>query len=432
MKRNKRATRNRLLPENDGFSLIELIIGIVVLVIVMLPMFNSFYQSARVNNKAKELQFTSTLASSIMEGIKSMSIGEIRQQFEGPVDEFRIIKPINGQTIDGVRLKKHDEENNTYEFAIDGIKNDNNAYDALIIMRAGTFKTKDGILNSYPMPEAINLDIFANGIIFSDGRPVYPDHEVVVLDADEDALSKFLEEGERYARKVFEQSDFYQNTLTKWQTECEEAIAAGEEPPPRPAELNFNKDKYPAYCDEATVKSEISKSMNITINQADEYYVSFNIAFRCNWPDAGSLASSLEYNIMNIKYPNPTSNVYLFYMPSGFGEELINLDNLTTEHAINFFLAKQGDLDVPDITINMDRTDNIKVYTNISNPLKLKLMDKGFDFSSEIIRDIMESSKKDRIFDVEIKIYTHTDDEAIKHTKELELFNLKSSTDDIG
>ena len=48
--------KNNKLSPNGGFSLIELVISILMLIIVMLPLLNSFYQSARLNQKAKELQ----------------------------------------------------------------------------------------------------------------------------------------------------------------------------------------------------------------------------------------------------------------------------------------------------------------------------------------------------------------------------------------
>lgn len=433
MEQNKGRRKNsNKTPGNQGFSLIELIISIVVLVIIMLPLFNNFYQSAKFNKKADELEHQSIIASNIMESIKSMNIEEIKGQFNGPVNDFTMIKPVDGnQTIEEVKLLSYDDIMDTYKFAINGIKQNDSLYDTVITMKADTFRMPaEGILNSYPMPEAINLDILANGIMFSDGKQVYPDFPHEVSNTDNDALLTLLQRGEAYARTIFEQSDEYQSAYAQWQNDCEEARVAGDPIPGRPATLNFNPALYPEYCDANTVKSEITKTMRITINQGVENSLSYDIDYQCNWPSSGSLDSTCRYNALSMIYPEIINNIYLFYIPTEFIRDNINVVNMTPEHGINFYVARQGEeLLLPDITVNINDTDNINVFTNIENPLKIRLLVNGINNSEDIVGNIVNTEPKDRIYNIEIKLYKYINPESAGGKYKEELYSLTSSTE---
>lgn len=268
------------------------------------------------------------------------------------------------------------------------------------------------------MPEAINLDIYANGIMFSDGRGVYPDIATEHSNADNDAIAAILQEGEKYARRMFEQSYEYQAAKARWENECEQARLEGKPLPPRPSTLDFNSALFPDYCNAEIVKHKISKSMNITVsNQTNNYAVSYKIIYQCNW--ASGESSTCQYNIMDIKFPRAVNNLYLFYIPTDFKLETINIKNKTPDHGINFFLAKQGEVgNIPEITINLDKDDNIKVYTNIDSP-SLKLNDKGIYYPEKITVNIVESKQKDRIYSVEIKLYKYGATPEGKYKEEL-------------
>jgi hypothetical protein len=266
--------------------------------------------------------------------------------------------------------------------------------------------------------------------MFSDGRPVYPDFPLDVTDTDNDAILTLLQRGETYARTIFEQSDEYQAAYTQWQNACEEARVAGNPLPERPATLDFNPASYPEYCDADTVKSEIIKNMSITVNQAAEYGLSYDIDYRCNWPSSGSLDSTCHYNALSMTYPEVINNVYLFYIPTEFNQEIVNVVNMTPEHGVNFYFARQGEEHLlPDITININETDNINVFTNIENPLKIRLLVNGINNSEDIVGNIVNAEPKDRIYDAEIKLYKYIDSESAIGKYKEELYSLTSATE---
>lgn len=89
--RNSGSQRKRK-QNNRGMSLVEVMVGIVILGIVTGPLLHSFVSALRYNQRAKERQRTTTAAQSIMEGFKAYDIEELCWQFSGdPAHPFRVI-----------------------------------------------------------------------------------------------------------------------------------------------------------------------------------------------------------------------------------------------------------------------------------------------------------------------------------------------------
>jgi len=420
--------KDKKTVRNAGFSLLELIVGIIFLIIIMLPLLNNFLHSARLNKEAKETQQKSLISSSIMESIKGMTIDDIKKQCMGGLADFDLTKSTFGrQLVEEVKVIVNDELSGRYKFALNGVKENDSIFDAIITIQADDFRLpEEEILNSYPMPEAINLDIYANGIMFSDGRGVYPDSALEIENTDKKALEFFLNEGVSLARRIFEQSYEYQAAKAKWENECEQARLEGKPMPARPSAMDFNPDLFPDFCNPELIKLKISKSMNVTVNnQSDKHTISYFINYQCRWAYFEGVNSSCQYNIMDIKFPKAIKNIYLFYLPTQFMKETINIKNETSEHEINFFLAKQGEANsLPELIVNIDRNDNIRIFTNINSPC-LKLNDNGLDCTDKIIGDIVDSRQRDRIYHVEIKIYKYEENMDDKYKEEL--YSLTSS-----
>lgn len=172
-------SRMRDKLNNQGFTLVELIISIAILVIILVPLMGNFIRSIQMNSKAKRLQIQSNLASSIMEGLKSYNnIDEIIDKFNGSRDDFDLI---TGPVADVMRLEEdgtggYMESSSSvhqasYYFAINGISEGKLVYDAFITMKADPYRigeSENGIMNNYPMPNIINLDEKANGLLFAE------------------------------------------------------------------------------------------------------------------------------------------------------------------------------------------------------------------------------------------------------------------------
>ncbi len=83
---------NRMrIGDNSGFTLMELLIAMLILVVALIPMLNSFVVNAKVNRKAKIKLRSTMIAQDVMEGIKGYSTKDIYKQFTG-ASEFRLIE----------------------------------------------------------------------------------------------------------------------------------------------------------------------------------------------------------------------------------------------------------------------------------------------------------------------------------------------------
>ncbi|MHB8131021.1 MAG: pilus assembly FimT family protein [Mobilitalea sp.] len=439
MKKNKNKVKSKA-QNNQGFSLIELLISITVLVLIMIPLMNNFYQSMRMNKKANDIQTQSNLAASIMEGLKNYNMEDTIDQFTG-VDTFDIVTGasdikvlrLNGLIYEEVLDTSTLDQQTTFYFAIHGITEGSTAYDAIIKLDASTTYTPaSSTMNSYPMPDAINLDVMANALLFSSG----------VKDTDtfdNNALTTYLQLGETYARQLFEQSSDYQDylvDLNNYKNMYELAEMNGSPTPIPIPEVIFDGSNYPDYCVEATVKMNIFKTMKVIVNQDTLHTVEYVIEYKCNWP-SGNLETDLQYPIATYNYAKTIENIYLFYRPSIFKDtttphqDYIEIDNRTTSSPINFYVAKQVTTPpavelLPDVTITkISQADSdakeISVFTNI--PLvpipKVTLLLENGSVAAGITDKVVKAKPKDRIFEATVTIFEYEANASDKYKKEL-------------
>ncbi|MCH5271235.1 MAG: type II secretion system protein [Lachnospiraceae bacterium] len=76
-------SKSRRKLNNQGLSLIEVLVAIIILAIVTGPLLQSLVTGIRLNAKAKEKQRLTTAAQSIMEGLKAYDVEHISMQFNG-------------------------------------------------------------------------------------------------------------------------------------------------------------------------------------------------------------------------------------------------------------------------------------------------------------------------------------------------------------
>lgn len=428
--------------DNQGFTLLELIISIVVLVLIMLPLMNSFYRSAQMNKKAEDIQVQSNLAASIMEGLKSQDIEAAITQFKGPIGSFEIITDSAGNPIaeDVMVLRfnavtgKYEEvvlnsdetlpEQSAYYFAIHGIQEGSTAYDALITMNSTTYAAASDILNNYRMPEAINLDALANSLLFSDG-------ETAGDTLDSEALDTFKQWGADYAYQLFLGSSDYLNYLSaydQWINDCETAAMEALPTPVPPAVVSFNPSVYPSYCDETILKQNITKTMRVVVNQALFNTVKYEITYHCDWPAGSPLNQSISYPVSVKNYSKVLENIYLFYQPSLFKNitdvhyDRIEVENQTAGHPVNFYLAKQsGSVVLPHVKISQSGPGVVSVFTNL-DPVYV-------DSSSAINESIVKTEQKNRIFEVKIQLYKFIDSDNPEDKYLEQVYSLSSSNE---
>ncbi len=413
MKRNKRHHAYGRL-NHQGFSLVELVISIAVLVIIMVPLMNNFFRSMQMNKKAEKLQLQSNLAASIMEGLKASDMTELISQFSG--SGFNLIPETINEAVRlqyntaSNQLEPYDAtyEQDAYYFAIHGIRIGSAAYDALITLDpSDTYKDQAGRMNRYPMPEIINLDEKANGLLFSNGTvngtPVTPSF-------DELALTSFTAWGTAYAQQKFTQSSEYQSYLDArrtWQEEYVQAILDGKtgaELPMEPTAPTLAGQaaihpEYDEYINPDKIKEFLSKRMLVSVNDNN---VTYDLEYFCDWPKGpgklqglgeNQVQSSVMNRIMDRNYPKALENVYLFYTPSSFQTPTHSADQIevTSVAPVNFFVAKQG-MEINSISIS--QSGNVTLFTDIMN----------YSSPDPVIADVVKTREEDRIYKVTIRI----------------------------
>ena len=89
---------------NEGFSLVELLIAIVILSIIVVPLLHSFVTSARTNAKSRSTMHATAIAEDIMEMFEAYSLEEMadiilrRPLPDLPIRQIRMTPPESGPT----------------------------------------------------------------------------------------------------------------------------------------------------------------------------------------------------------------------------------------------------------------------------------------------------------------------------------------------
>lgn len=430
MKREKSQKGTGWLNDR-GFSLVELLISIAVLVIIMVPLMNNFFRSMQMNKKAEKLQIQSNLAASIMEGLKTSDMATIIEQFTGPSVAFDLIS----EEIDGVnRLYNNGGiiqvtpppiEQATYYFAINKIKVGSTAYDAFITIDPISYKDDVAkIMNSYPMPEPINLDEKANALLFSNGS-----ENGAATTYDDTALETFRQWGRAYAQIKLEQSPEYLSYLSDYNSYLdiiEENALKTPRPadPPMPIEPKLESiaalpgnEKYLYYFDTAYISAKVTKTMRITVNGRT---VNYDIEYFCDWPKGSnelqssgedSVQSTIVNHISTKSYSNTVENVYLFYKPSIFLVKDLNdvalLTNQDGANAVNFYVANQESVSNK-VKISREGS-NVSVYTNLPTINYSSYVGGTAEIPSTVNQKVVRTKQKDRIYQVNIDICKYID-----------------------
>lgn len=140
--------------DNKGMTLVELLAAIAILAIVTTPFLNSFLASARNNQKARNTLRATAVAQNLMEGIEAFSLEEICTQINQEAVKSKLYLPhgyeahaelgnergeTSGVVVDG-KYTFSETPSHTYCFAIKGIEEDGNKYDARVWLDASGYR----------------------------------------------------------------------------------------------------------------------------------------------------------------------------------------------------------------------------------------------------------------------------------------------------
>ena len=424
--------------KNQGFSLIEVIVSMLILSIIVLPLLQNFLAAQGANHKSKKIQYATQLNSSVMEGIKEFSIEETAVQFfETDPAAFYLVSHTaftpsgayyqikeDGSRIESenacVKNGKFINNQQKYYFYISGVKQGTGNYDVKISYDSSAYagiKDASGNIvvgqNSYEMPKAEALDANFYALIdpFSAFRNfVYngTSYELVSNDDYDTRVRSFF----------YQLHQNYYKAL--WTDACQEVqrqnAAAQIEWEKNGGELVFKPlpTQIPVKS-KSTINQTIDRTIQIIVNKsASGYSVNGKLIYSTHSTDGELWEVGTQEKIYDL-YGTGLSfttlkGIYLFYplyeaAESGESydyrqneklEIIVNGGPLTED--LDFYIAMQEE-EVPVTYRKLDVTcsdSHIKIHSQ--ETLRLN----GIEQTSNLVGKYEAS---DRIYDVTVEVY---------------------------
>lgn len=167
---------------NKGFTLIETIVAMTVLVLVSVPLMDTFSRSLVMTRKTSSYQRAVLLGQSVTEGVKAHSVTDLCQTFVKPdkyhfdildrntftfsgYERLQMSSGASGgfQTYPGQPTSTNDR---VYYYGIYGISNGARTYDALITLDSEKYND----INSRIIPTIVNMGSVSTAVIDNTGQ----------------------------------------------------------------------------------------------------------------------------------------------------------------------------------------------------------------------------------------------------------------------
>ncbi len=432
MKENRKRFRFNL--NNQGYSLLELLVSIIILLLIMVPLMSNFVRSMKLNNSAEKLQDYNTLAANVAENIKSLSMEELLATYTNR------LQPNGDGTYSSYSGPSGAQDK--YFFGIDGLSDGNMTYDALVTIdaQAYDYKSKSGhgatLMNDYAMPNIIVADNNRNGMFFSN---MYQDIGTNEMTEKKDitnpnqksldllALDYFADLADTYADEQFRMnSAVYAAYLQQLR-----AIQNGEKITPLPVEPQRETSgdsiyANPDYCQTDHITDWTVRTTDIRIDDMEvssgkfATVIQYQITYQCSWPPGLEINNSITYSIEYKLYDTLLNNVYLFYEMSWFQKnypahpDIISVTN-NCGKTLNFYVVKQEDASDPSISLKHSGSNGISIYTNLADA-KVNLEDASEEVENNVVAT---SAPENRIFTIKVEIYKHVEGAATQKYREL-------------
>ena len=135
---------------SKGFTLVELLIGVLILAVIVVPLATAFLTSQKSANKAKEIRSQTLSATNIIEAYKATDIGALLDAFKkssagtaklGSAGTVSAILAYNSETgtYDTVTSSsKEDSDGPGYQIKLTGVSAGSKVYDAILYLDAAT------------------------------------------------------------------------------------------------------------------------------------------------------------------------------------------------------------------------------------------------------------------------------------------------------
>ncbi len=143
-------------PKNQGMTLVEVVISLLIIMIVFVPLISSFTTASRLSRTAKNNLYASNLASNVMETVKVLGIDGVALQFYTTPASFLIapgatdfIEELTGGVNASVKTngdgtKYFDSSRGTkpYTYKMTGVKQGTGTYDVSITFSSASYTTE--------------------------------------------------------------------------------------------------------------------------------------------------------------------------------------------------------------------------------------------------------------------------------------------------
>lgn len=448
---NGKKHRFQIPNNNSGFSLLELLVSIVILMLIMIPLMNNFFQSIKINQKAEKLQDYNSVASNIIEKMKSQDLGHT------PTDYTRIYYDADTGTY---TTNSSEEEAGIYYYSREGILEGDASYDAIVRVSTGSYlysagDSHDGtLMNNYEMPNIITANSNLNAMLFAN---MYRDSVTYALATTDDstkdtdksidqiALDYFKTAAIAYADAQFRTTEAY----TDYQQQVEAYLNGDTEVVP----IEPSRSSTPEYCQESMIQTYIDRSFEISLSDVEvspghkKSTVNYQITYHCNWPVGVSIGEKTRsFTLESKSYGLQLENMYLYYdiflkSNISYQTDVIKMTN-DTDRAVNFYIVNQdtGVANSPSIKFFRFGSGSTMIYTNMEDSqVKEYTIDAITNNEvpvdetanqATVNNEIISSQKTDRILSIEVEVYSHTAGAiGTKYLTE-ELYRLTSNRED--
>lgn len=160
MKREER--RGQL--NNDGFSLVELLIAVTILAIIVAPLLHSFVTAIRTNAKARNTMYATAVAEDVMEEFEAYGIDGMRQIYQSAGYTEELDADVNG---DGV------SESGSYRFIGTDGNTTSGIYDVEVLLDPSPYTSGDASnpsINDMKIADIQNLAGSLNAVYMDDNN----------------------------------------------------------------------------------------------------------------------------------------------------------------------------------------------------------------------------------------------------------------------
>jgi prepilin-type N-terminal cleavage/methylation domain-containing protein len=377
MQPNKKS--NHIFCQNNGFSLIELLLSISILAIIIVPLLNNFVTAAKANAEAKRIQSETIITQNFLEEIKAKSAKDIAKEFNYPLDfplyagevyelkldENGIFQTVNDTEKSSVKTVATDESGNSYYeytfvdkadepyyFAIKNIVEGASTYDALITLDGRAYISEDDAGNKYGY-NAYEMPLISD---------INSEKNIVAMQTyEEDAAVTAL----------------YNNHITYCAEQ--EALHEGEDPP-------FTI----TYYSKTDIKNKIEKQITVDITSSGEDMV-ISIGFVYTCPYIYGTGSS-TYTIVNKTMELPNSSIYIFYYPSYKDSILVNKAPSITDEVDLYVVKQESSVVSVSQTVDGYLPSGVQLHSNTSFGI----------YSTDLVK---KDHAKNRIYDLKVQLY---------------------------